>query len=89
VVKRGIAFSLDEEVGVFVQLSFDLLDYESVFFRRVREEKMLLVMYLSTGLVERSTMIGWRSLHSRICLRWVHCWSGSTADLVEREEAIL
>jgi len=57
--------------------------------RRVREEKMLLVMYLSTGLVERSTMIGWRSLHSRICLRWVHHCSGSTADLVEREEAIL
>ena len=28
-VKRGIAFSLDEEVGVLVQLSFDLLGHES------------------------------------------------------------
>ena len=57
--------------------------------RRVREEKMLLAMYLSTGLVKRSTMIGWRSLHLRICLRWICCCLGSTADLVEREEAIL
>jgi len=57
--------------------------------RRVREEKMLLVMYLSTGLVKRSIMIGWRSLHSRICLRQVCCCSGSIADLVEREEVIL
>jgi len=30
VVKRGIAFSLDEEVDVFVQLSFDLLGHKSV-----------------------------------------------------------
>ena len=50
---------------------------------------MLLAMYLLTGLVKRSMMIGWRSLHSRICLRQVcHC-SESTADLAEREEAIL
>jgi len=57
--------------------------------KRVREEKILLMMYLSTGLVRRSMMISWRSLHSRICLRRVHHCSGSTADLVERKEAIL
>ena len=57
--------------------------------RRVREEKILLTMYLLTGLVRQLMMIGWRSLCLRICLRRVHCCSGSTADLVEREEAIL
>ena len=57
--------------------------------RRVRKEKMLLVMYLSMGLIKQSTMIGWRSLCSRICLRWVHYCSESTADLAEREEVIL
>jgi len=50
---------------------------------------MLLVMYLSTGLVKQSMMISWRSLCLRICLRQVRCCSGSTADLAEREEAIL
>jgi len=30
VVKGGIAFSLNEKVGVFVQLSFDLLGHELV-----------------------------------------------------------
>jgi len=30
VVKGGIALSLNKEVRVFVQLSFDLLDHESV-----------------------------------------------------------
>jgi len=50
---------------------------------------MLLAMYLLTELVKQSIMIGWRSFHSRICLRRVcHC-SGSTADLAEREEVIL
>jgi len=57
--------------------------------RRVREEKILLAMYLLMGLVRRSMMIGWRSLYSRICLRWVCRCLGSTADLAEREEVIL
>jgi len=30
VIKKGIALSFDEKVGVFVQLSFNLLDHESV-----------------------------------------------------------
>jgi len=30
VVKGGIALSFDQEIGVFVQLSFDLLCHESV-----------------------------------------------------------
>jgi len=30
VVKGGVAFSFNQEVGVFVQLSFDLLGHESV-----------------------------------------------------------
>jgi len=50
---------------------------------------MLLVMYLSIELVRQSIMIGWRSLRSRICLRQIRCCLESTADLAEREEAIL
>jgi len=50
---------------------------------------MLLMMCLLMGLIKQSTMIGWRSLHSRICLRWVRRCSGSIADLAKREEAIL
>ena len=57
--------------------------------RRVREEKMLLVMYLSMELVKQSTMISWRFLHLRICLRQVCYCLGSTVDLAEREEVIL
>jgi len=57
--------------------------------RRVREEKILSAMYLLTGLVRQSMMIGWRSFCLKICLRQICCCSGFTVDLVERKEVIL